>query len=89
MKLSFTNVFISLCLLTISSVAFAGFSEISTDDLKAKMDGGNIIVVNPLSIVEFNNLHITDSVNITIQDLKAKLPADKNKPLAFYCLGRK
>ena len=80
---------ITFLLLAIASVAFAGAPEISTDDLKAKMDGGNIVVINPLSIIEFNNLHITDSINVPMQELKTKLPADKTIPLAFYCLGRK
>jgi len=83
--------FLCVCILVffVSGTAFAKWTEISTADLKAKMDGGNILVVNPLSGIEFNNLHITDSVNISVPELQAKLPADKGKPLAFYCLGRK
>ncbi len=80
---------ISFFVLAVSTTAFAKWSEISTADLKAKMDGGNIIVINPLSPIEFNNLHIKGSVNISSPEFETKLPADKSAPLAFYCLGRK
>ncbi|MCK4622422.1 MAG: rhodanese-like domain-containing protein [Desulfuromonadales bacterium] len=80
---------VSILVLAVSSTAFAKWSEISTADLKAKMDGGDILVINPLSLIEYNNLHIKGSVNISNPEFKTKLPADKSAPLAFYCLGRK
>ncbi len=89
MKRCWTFLCIGLLILSAASTASAKWTEIKTADLKAKMDGGNILVINPLSSIEYNNLHIEGSVNITIPALKTKLPADKGKPLAFYCLGRK
>ncbi len=89
MRRSWAILGIVLFFLMVASTAFATAPEISTDDLKAKMDTSNIIVINPLSLIEHNNLQIEGSINIIIPDLKAKLPADKSIPLAFYCLGRK
>lgn len=89
MKRCWAFLSIGLLLLALSGTAFAGIPEISAVDLKAKMDAGTVIVINPLSLIEHNNLHIEGSINVPIPDLKTKLPADKNTTLAFYCLGRK
>ena len=80
---------ITILLFAVTVPVFAAVIEISTEDLKAKMDDGNLLVINPLSSIEFDNLQITGSINIPIPELKTKLPADKDLPLAFYCLGRK
>ena len=63
--------------------------EVKTDELKQWMDAGDVLVINPLSRIEFNDLHIAGSVSIPLSKLKAELPSDKGKRLAFYCLGRK
>ncbi len=76
-------------MLAVSGTVFAAAPEISATDLKVKMDSSNIVVVYPLSIIEFNDLHIEGSINIPMGKLKTDLPADKSTPLAFYCLGRK
>ncbi len=89
MKRCWTFLCIGLLVLGVVSTASAKWTEITTADLKTKMDGGNILVINPLSSIEYNNLHIEGSVNISVPELKIKLPTDKAKPLAFYCLGRK
>ncbi len=89
MKRCWAFLSIGLLLLAFSGTAFAGVTEISAENLKAKMDGGNIVVINPLSLIEFKNSHIKGSINIPMGQLKNKLPADMGKPLAFYCLGRK
>ena len=77
------------------SLGMSGFAvadtwkEINADQLKAMMDSEEVLVVFPLSKIEFNDLHIKGSVNIPVENLKAKLPADKEKKVVFYCLGRK
>ena len=67
----------------------AKWQKIDAQSVKEKMDHGNPLVVFPLSRIEYNNLHIKDSVNIPLSKLAAELPADKNRELIFYCLGIK
>jgi hypothetical protein len=69
-----------------------GFKDLSAQQLKAKMNkGGGIVVVNPLSDIEFNEGHIPGSVNIPLHQIAAtdKLPPDKTTPIVTYCLGPK
>ena len=82
-------------LLLVLSVVLSGFAmadtwkEIKADELKKMMDVEDVLVVFPLSKIEFNDLHIKGSVNIPVGMLEEKLPAAKEKKLVFYCLGRK
>ena len=82
---------LALCLsLTVLSVAGAAqWTEISAPELKTMMDTEQVKPIFPLSRIEHRNLHIVGDVNIPLSDLETKLPADKNAPLVFYCLGRK
>lgn len=70
------------------SVAAAGVTEISAFKLKEMMDAGSVHVVFPLSRIEFNNLHIPGSVHLPMEKIPEQLPADKERKLVFYCLGR-
>ena len=65
------------------------WQEINAGELKKMMDTEDVLVVFPLSRIEYNDLHIKDSVNIPVGRLKEELPADKKKKIVFYCLGRK
>lgn len=82
---------LSLCLILglIAPAGAAGWKEISAPDLKAMLDADEVTLVYPMSRIEHRSLHIVGDVNIPMSDLREKLPADKNQPLAFYCLGRK
>ena len=77
------------------TLALSGFAmadtwkEIKADELKQMMDTDDVLVVFPLSKIEYNDMHIPGSVNIPVGKLQAELPADKEKKLVFYCLGRK
>lgn len=76
--------------LVLSGFAMADtWKEIKADELKKMMDTEEVLVVFPLSKIEYNDMHIPGSVNIPIGMLKEELPADKEKKLVFYCLGRK
>ena len=78
--------------LGVSGLASAdeGWKEVKAEELKQMMDAGDVMVINPLSKIEFNDLHIEGSVNIPMETMREdSLPADKEKKLAFYCLGRK
>ncbi|MDO3378662.1 rhodanese-like domain-containing protein [Geoalkalibacter halelectricus] len=86
---------IMLCTLLFALLAWSGPvaavedpPEISAADLKTLMDKGEALVVFPLSLIEFNSLHIAGSVHIELGQIPAALPADKNQTLVFYCLGR-
>ena len=76
--------------LFVSGFALADtWKEINADELKTMMETEDVLVVFPLSRIEFNDLHIKGSVNIPVETLQKKLPADKEKKIVFYCLGRK
>jgi hypothetical protein len=62
--------------------------EINAHQLKNLMDNDDILVAFPLSLIEFNHMHIEGSIHIPLEDLKQQLPADKSHKVAFYCLGR-
>lgn len=65
------------------------YREIDTPGVKALMDAGTVLVVNPMTPIEFAIEHISGSVNIPIENLAQGLPADKQRPIVFYCLGEK
>lgn len=76
----------------LTSITWADFPVISAQDLKAKMDAGEkIMVINPLSDIEFGQGHVPGSVNIPMYAIPTtdKLPADKDTLIVTYCLGPK
>lgn len=75
------------CIMSWGTPALAAVTEVTAQQLKGMMEKEKVVVINPLSSIEFNDLHITGSVNIDIDELD-KLPADKATKLVFYCLGR-
>ena len=80
-----------LILALVISAPNAGASEgteIQAAEVKRMMAEENALVIFPLSRIEFNALHIPGSVNIAMDHLAEKLPADKERSLVFYCLGR-
>ena len=90
MKKMLIFIVVTLMLLVPASHAMgADWKEIKAGELKIMMEKGDALVVFPLSKIEFNDLHIKGSVNIPMHELKEALPKDKDKPLAFYCLGRR
>ena len=72
-----------------ASIAKNGYHDIDATGVKALMDKGEALVVFPLSPMEFDHKHIKGSVNILPAMMEYELPADKSKPLIFYCLGVK
>ena len=89
--LSRIAVLIATLLLTLCAPLLAApYQEIDTLLLKAMLDKDkNILLVYPLSKIEYNDLHIVGSVFIPLDELKKKLPSDHARPLVFYCLGEK
>ncbi len=88
-----TILFVSLFSLMIFGISWAGsFTDISTQSLKDRLESGEkILVVNPLSDLEFDEQHIPGSVNIPLHLISTtdKLPEDKATPIVTYCLGPK
>ncbi len=82
-------------LFCIAGVSFGAdkFPEISTADLKGKFDAGEkFVLVNALSLIEFNEITIKGSVNIPSSKLVAghpNLPDDKSVLMIFFCKGPK
>lgn len=63
---------------------------ISLRELKAKIDSGDeIMLINPLSDILFNEGYIPGSVNIPLGEIAAtdKLPSDKKMLIVSYCSG--
>lgn len=74
--------------LPLSSQA-AKYREIDTNGVKKLMDAGEVLVVNPMTPIEYAVEHIAGSVNIPIESLEQGLPPQKDRPMVFYCLGEK
>jgi rhodanese-related sulfurtransferase len=79
--------------LLLAGVALAaGFKDLSTQEVKAYLDGGQkVLLLNPLSDIEFAENYIPGSVNIPCHLLGSskELPQDKAAPIITYCLGPK
>ena len=68
------------------------FPEINAEQLKERMDAGEeLLLLNPLSKIEFEDKHIPGSVNIPLQNILVaeNLPENKDHLIVTYCLGRK
>lgn len=66
------------------------FTEIKARELKALMDAGEkLLLINPLSDIEYITQHIPGSVNIPLQTIliTKKLPRNKDQLIVTYCLG--
>ena len=84
--------FLIFTFLILQSAHADDFPEITAEQLKAKMDAHEkLLLINPLSDIEYNARHIPGSVNIQMHDLlrSEKLPKDQNQLIVTYCLGRK
>ncbi len=69
------------------SIWAANFPEISTSDLKNKLDAKErFLLVNALSDIEFDLAHIPGSINIPAGEIRTtdKLPQDKETLIVFY-----
>jgi hypothetical protein len=79
-------IIVPLLLLTPSLWA-ADFPEISTSELKSKLDTKEkFLLVNALSDIEFDLENIPGSINIPMPEIKTtdKLPQDKETLIVFY-----
>ena len=78
---------IGLLLVFTPSIRAADFPEISTAELKSKLDSQEkFLLVNTLSDIEFRVEHIPGSINIPVGQVKTtdKLPQDKETLIVFY-----
>ena len=77
--------------LFVNGVHAMEFTEIKAKQLKSIMDAGEkLLLINPLSDIEFNDTHIPGSVNIPLEYILItdELPKDKNHLIVTYCKGR-
>ncbi|MBI5765074.1 MAG: rhodanese-like domain-containing protein [Planctomycetes bacterium] len=67
----------------------ANVTEIkNAQDMKTKMDAGNIRVIHALDAEHYAKGHIPGAENIDYEKMKPEmLPAQKDQPLIFYCTG--
>ncbi|ADH84918.1 Rhodanese domain protein [Desulfurivibrio alkaliphilus AHT 2] len=85
----------SICLLLAATAgARAWISDLSTEELKQRMDEPRrIVVVDTRTEQEYRQGHISGAINISsqasnqFQDIARLLPDDKEVPLVFYCRG--
>jgi len=83
-------VFGCLALLAVAVPVLAGdWMEVGAEDVRQMMQNEDPLVIFPLSRIEYNDLHIVDSLNIPLARLEDMLPPDHDRKLVFYCLGPK
>jgi len=76
----------------VTGVGAADYPIITAKDLKAKMDAGEkLLLIHPMSDIEFQEAHIPGSVNIPLDTFGTtdKLPTDKGMLIVTYCKGPK
>ena len=82
-----------LAVIVLSPVTCLGErTDLTAQQLKAMLDSGQeMLLVNSLSDIEFNEGHIPGSVNIPLHTIMRSkdLPADKDTLIVTYCLGKK
>ncbi len=73
-------------LLFIPIIWAADFAEISTSDLKSKLDSKEVFLFNSESDIEYNLEHIPGAVSIPTGEISTtkKLPQDKETPIVVY-----
>ena len=70
-----------------------GVTEISTEDVLSLVNSqkGDYLLIDARPVVKYKEEHIPSSVSIPFTQLKKEgkglLPADKDRPLIFYCGG--
>ena len=83
---------VTLMLILISlKPCLADMPDISAQELKAMLDSGQeMLVINPLSDIEYNEGHIPGSVNIPLHTIMRsdRLPEDKQTLIVTYCLSQ-
>lgn len=88
--LTVTVFVVQICLFT----AFANakkFPEITAEQLNSRIENGeDLLLVNPISNIEYLTKHIPGSVNIPLEKIliSEKFPKNKNQLIVTYCLGR-
>lgn len=68
------------------------FPEITAQELKSKINSGEkLLLINPLSDIEYRAKHIPGSVHIPLSEMLVtdKLPKKKSQLIVTYCLGRR
>ena len=68
----------------------ADMPDITAQELKTVLDSGQkMLLVNPLSDIEFNEGHIPGSVNIPLHTIMRSdsLPQNKDTLIVTYCLS--
>ncbi len=90
-RLPIVIIWIVICFFITARPAHAR-GDLSAERLKDAMDKGTpMLLLNPLSDIEFNEAHIPGSVNIPLHTIMKtdKLPKDKDMLIVTYCLGPK
>lgn len=85
----FLALFISPFFLLPSTVKADAIKNLTAPEVKTLMDSGDVVLIHTLSAIEFEIQHIPGSINIPVITMRETtlLPAEKNTPLIFYCMG--
>lgn len=63
-----------------------GVARISAEDLREKVSGGNVVIVDVRDAVAYQNSHIAGSINLPMSSIQANLDLiPKGKDVVAYC----
>ncbi len=68
-----------------------GFQYITAPEVKSMIEKDpRAVLINVLSTIEYDGLHITGSINIPITTFRAStlLPKNMDTPIITYCMGK-
>jgi rhodanese-related sulfurtransferase len=63
--------------------------DLTAPEVRQLVEEEGALPVHVLSRIEFDMQHLPGSINIPVTEVAASdaLPADRERPLVFYCMG--
>ena len=86
----FAPILVLACLLLVAPPARANqVRDLTAPEVREMVEEDGALLVHVLSRIEFDMQHIPGSINIPVTEVAASdaLPADRERPLVFYCMG--
>ena len=88
----FVSILVLACLLLVAPPAQAHqVRDLTAPEVREMVEEDGALLVHVLSRIEFDMQHIPGSINLPITSMTdgRGLPADKDRPLIFYCMGER
>ena len=86
----FAPILVLACLLLVPPPARANqVRDLTAPEVREMVEEDGALPVHVLSRIEFDMQHLPGSINIPVTEVAASdaLPADRERPLVFYCMG--